>query len=113
MYTVRQNQLILQGSKPVLMPYEIRKVIESSVTIMVLLTVPPAASMTENIFAVDFDGNIVWQIERIPETSLHPQLWYADMELINGSLLRAYNWNGCAVEVDTGSGMVGKRTWSK
>jgi hypothetical protein len=113
MYTTKENKLYIQGSIHVDLPYDIKQVLEASNMLVVLLEIPKMASMTENVFGIDLDGVIVWQVENIPETSIHPLLWYADMRKINEQTIRLFNWNGWAVDIDPATGVVKHRTWSK
>ena len=113
MYAISGKELQINGDVRAKFPFDIRKVIECGDRKVVLLTIPPTASMTENVFGVNADGAIVWQVEKIPETSIHPQLWYADMDPVSNNTVRLYNWNGWSVEVDISTGRVRQRTWSK
>jgi hypothetical protein len=111
MYSVTKNEVIADFGVHVIMPYEIHRVLEVPNGLVVLLKVPPVASMTENVFGVTPEGAISWQVEQIPETSLHPLLWYADMEKVGDSAVRLFNWNGWAVTIDRANGKVRDLAW--
>jgi len=84
----------------------IHEVAEVNDVLIVLLDVPPRVSMTENVFGVSKAGQIIWQIERIPETATNPVNRYTSFFPPTGRTAKLYNWNGTGVEIDARTGKV-------
>ena len=82
--------------------YSIKEVALVNEVFVVLLDVPANKSMTENVFGVSRKGEILWQIERIPETGTDPSNSYTGLF----ARLKVFNWNGVGVEIDANTGKV-------
>jgi hypothetical protein len=62
MYTINKNKLYIQDGVQVALPYDIKQVLEAPGVLVALLRVPNMASMTENVFGINSDGVVVWQV---------------------------------------------------
>ena len=100
------NVLILQNSKRVSFDYPIGSVLETAGIIVITLEIPPGQSMTENVFGVSEDGEIVWQIERIPGTATNPINRYTGLGEDSAGIAVASNWNCTDVYIDVKTGKV-------
>jgi hypothetical protein len=133
-YQTNGNQLTLDNGAHVEFDLPIKCAIEVSGIVVVALDVPLRQSMNENVFGVSGEGKIMWQIERIPETS-HPTSVYKNVYLIDpgpGNLFQqleqypefkglseyykpgtfiAGNWCGTEAIVDVKTGKVLKTFW--
>ena len=125
-YHTSGNQLILENGITVEFALPIRQAIDVSGIMIVALDVPPHETMNENVFGVSSEGKVLWQIERIPQTST-PVCRYVDLtERLPDSLLTqleripqfkglsqygpgtfvAGNWGGTEAIVDARTGKV-------
>jgi hypothetical protein len=134
-YQIIGNQLLLEDKIKVEFDLSIKCAIEVSDIVVVLLDVPPHKVMSENVFGISSEGNILWQIERIPEIS-RPGCVYKNLyERIADTLLQqlekypqyyglreyacipntfvAGNWCGVEAIVDVNTGKVLKTFYLK
>jgi len=101
------NILILENNKRISFEHPIKSVLETSGIIVVILDVPSKQSMTENVFGVSGDGEIIWQIERIPETATDPINRYTGFSVSSlAGIVVASNWNCINVYIDAKTGKV-------
>jgi hypothetical protein len=101
------NVLVLGIDKRISFDYSIKSILETENIIIVVLDVPPKLSMTENVFGVSAEGNIIWQIERIPETANDPVNCYVGLSAHTlQSKCFVTNWNCICATVDIKTGKV-------
>jgi hypothetical protein len=64
--------------------------------------------MTENVFGVSRQCEILWQVERTDDTGMDPVNTYVGASRLEATPERVclVNWNGIAVDVDVRSGRV-------
>ncbi len=80
--------------------------------LVVALEVPPGGMMTENVFAISLEGEVLWQVERIPETA-QPPFRYSHVNPIGRDRVGLWNWACWSVEVDIHTGHVLSKRWTK
>jgi hypothetical protein len=101
------NKFLLGKNKRISFDYPIRAALNSCGIIVVVLDIPPKQSMTENVFGISEDGDIIWQIERISETASDTVNRYTG---IGGSsvdgIAVAFNWNCTNVYINVETGKV-------
>jgi hypothetical protein len=99
--------LIIENEKRVSFDYPIGTIFETCGILLVVLDVPPKQSMTENVFAVSKEGEILWQIEPTPKTASHPVNSYINVgdSSIPGIAV-ATNWNCTNVYINIITGKV-------
>lgn len=107
------NVLIIENSKQVTFDYPICSILESSGMLIVSLDIPSNKVMTENVFGVSREGEILWQIERIPETATNPINRYIDLREDSFGFVVAGNWNATDVYIDAKTGKVLKTQFTK
>lgn len=90
-------------------PFKVQEAVEAGGYIVVLLRVPPGQTMTENVFGVSLNGEVVWQIERIPETSSDPNNAYVGITKMERDMVRIANWNDFVVEINPSDGRIQKK----
>jgi len=105
--------LILENSKRVSFDYAVGSVLETAGIIVITLEVPPGQSMTENVFGVSREGEILWQIERIPETATNPINRYMSVWENPPGIVFACNWNCTNAYIDVKTGKVIDTTFTK
>ena len=106
-YEIKENKLTINGNQSIKFKYNVKNVVEVNNTIIVLLDIPPKESMSENIFAISDEGQILWQIEpRKDSTKNDPDDVYVGLHYINQDEIKAFHWQGLAVVVDTFTGKI-------
>jgi len=100
------NVLILENNKRVSFDYPIGSVLETAGIIIITLEIPPGQSMTENVFGVSGEGEILWQIERIPATATSPVNRYMTLWEDPPGVVVAGNWNCTNAYIDVKTGKV-------
>ena len=101
------NGKILESDsgKTVVFQFDIKRFAAVGSLVVVVLAVPQGKVMTENVFGVSESGKVIWQIERIPETSSNPINSY-DLTAIGEDTIRLASWNDVVVDVDAKSGKI-------
>jgi hypothetical protein len=108
---INQNRtLVLSNGKTVTFDYEKKDSVELGSVIVVVLEIPRGKVMTENVFGVSSDnGIILWQIERLLETSSDPENRYTGISAFKNNTVRIANWNDTVVDVEATTGkLIGK-----
>jgi len=108
-FQVEGNQLRTPQGTIVSFDYRIAEFAEVDGVLIVVLDVPPNASMTENVFGVSKEGRILWQIERIPETGTDPTNCYTSIF----PRLQLFNWSCVGVEIDVHKGTIINKWFGK
>jgi hypothetical protein len=112
-YKILDNRIDLDNGHSISLPHNIRGAEVIDKVLVVVLDVPPKKVMTENVFGVSEDGKILWQIEKIPETSADTSNCYIEIINRQADQVRLANWNGMVVDVDVNTGTVKNRYWGK
>jgi hypothetical protein len=115
-YQVRDNQIQFDNGKSIALAFAVGDTLEVDGVLVVVLKLPPGQSMTENVFGISENGVVLWQIDRIAETSIDPiSNQYAGIighDEEKGTV-RVSNWNGVVVDVDINNGKVKHWYWGK
>jgi hypothetical protein len=72
--------------------------------LVVILDVPSGMVMTENVFGISPEGEVLWQIGRIPETSSDPANLYVGFFKQFSDSLHIGSWSGDIVSVNVSNG---------
>jgi hypothetical protein len=103
-YVIEGNRLRLPANPGgVRFAFPIRDVVETEEVIVVCLAVPNGSNYSENVFAVDHDGNLRWRIK--PQSFASRSGPYAALSLSDGHV-RLHGKDGQARDVDPKTGMV-------
>ncbi|MGD1020672.1 MAG: hypothetical protein ABSA12_15270 [Verrucomicrobiia bacterium] len=94
------------NGKSLALAHDIKDTVQIGNLLIVILHVPEGATLTENVFAISETGQILWQIERINETSFNPQDRYLGIVTHDQDTVTIGNWNGMVVDVDLRNGRV-------
>jgi hypothetical protein len=107
--SLRINDSIVRFGHP------IAEVTQVADILLVLLSPLKGRKMTENVFGVNMDGVVVWQIEPCLENSTDPLNYYTGFGVINAdqNSVVLSNWGGTAVKIDAGTGKILDRWFAK
>ena len=108
-----RNKLhISMGSdkKTVEFPYTIGKIEIFDDCIIIMIDPPMKTTFNENIYSVSYDGNILWQIEKLKYV-------YSDSPFTGmvreGNNIKLCNWDGTDLTVNPNTGEIISKGWSK
>src|SRR5438105_1545348 len=90
--------------------FPVKETVDVGAVLVVLLDVPPDKVMSENVFGVSKNGEILWQIERVPEIAADSASVYTGIFGHDENIVCLGNWIGVAAEVDARNGKV-IRNW--
>lgn len=103
-WKIAGNEIIAPNGKRLTLEYPVRDAKDVDGVLVVVLDVPPKASMRENVFGISTEARILWQIEPFAVNSANPGNQYVGITGKAGHTARVYNGNGfnSAVDVYTG-----------
>jgi len=70
------------------------------------------ANNDRNVYALDYDGNILWQVERCPHGGERPKS-YRSIYRVGSTELAAGNWIGYDYYIDLNDGSVEVKAFTK
>src|SRR4051812_28055680 len=105
-WSIQTKTLICPDGKEVSFPFPIMQIREVDGICIVVLDVPPKEIMTENVFGVSVKGNILWQIERTPETATNTANSFVEIITFKGNTIRIATWTGLLVDVEVKTGHI-------
>ena len=98
-YEIKENRLLIEG-KDLFFEYPIKGVLKKEGVLMVLLKVPAKFNYQRNIFGVNEEGEIIWQVEAPTKdpVDLYTGLFEEEGQVIGGA------WSGgdCYLDPQTG-----------
>jgi hypothetical protein len=109
-YRIKANKLILGNKKNIVFDFSIRQVIEINTFLIIRLADKAGMFGNENIYCVNDEGTLIWQIEKVPH--VHNNSPYTNIWEEKGNL-RAYNWDGEGVTIDIKTGKIISREFMK
>lgn len=104
------KKVILSSGKDVAFSYPIAKALEFEDAVVVMLDVPPGGRMNENVFGINGDGQILWQIEKKP--SPYPDSPYLDLNRIDANA-KIGNWSGDEYVIEPATGKILEERYTK
>ena len=105
MWTISGNQLLLEAGHAASFPLPISECQQVEDVLVVVLDVSGRNHMTENVFGVTPQGQILWQIEPRPDISRDPVNYYTGISSdYLPDRVGLGSWAGIAVDVDIHSG---------
>jgi hypothetical protein len=105
-YTVQGKQLQVASGVTREFTFDIKEALAIEGVIVIVLNVPAGHFMTENVFGVSEHGDLLWQIEAIPETSTDEGNFYVGISGSGTRSVRLANWNDMVVDVDVKTGKI-------
>ncbi len=90
-FDIETDKLILDNGSTITFKYPIKKVLDASSALIVMLRPPIGVIFNENVYGVDYNGKILWQIP--PQQHLDLESPYTDMSLIPDGHIGLYNWD--------------------
>ena len=105
------NGNIQISGKTLSFKFDIAEYIELNNIIVVRLKVPTDIIFNENIFGVNTDGKIVWQI--VSREFMHKNSPYTNMKKVNNSRVNLSNWDGTQVLINPNNGNILDEKWVK
>jgi len=109
-YTVKKNTLLLPSGKEVEFEYPILQATDLGGVIVICLAVPQNRKLNENVYAVDHEGTLLWQVK--PVKHVYDKSSYVGVTN-TGKLVRLFNWDGMVYDVDPKTGVVANSYWGK
>ena len=103
-WIVEGNRVQAPNGNAIDFQFDIREWRELPGKIVVILDVPPGRTMTENVFCIASTAQLLWQIERIPETSTDNVNRYLCFFKADPFHVLLGNWSGDNIEVDVATG---------
>ncbi len=104
------NMLYLPSGRSVRFDQPILEVVEIRGTTIVVLDQPSGRDVSENVFAVDSDGRVVWRIAR-HEFPQGPDYYVGVSDA--GSVARLIHFSGFVLDVDPRTGRVVSQRFGK
>lgn len=112
-FVVQDRTVTLPAGKIVTFEHPVKEAIQIGEVLIVILHIPEGTTLTENVFAISKTGQILWQIERIKETSFNPQDRYVGIVSHDQEIVTIGNWNGMVVDVDLLNGRLKAKRFLK
>ncbi len=109
-FTIEAEKMMLSSGEIISFPYPVQKAIEFDHTIVVMLDAPPGTRYNENVFGIDRNGNVVWQIEKRP--SPYPDTAYLNLNRA-GDNAKLNNYDGSELIVEPHTGKILEERYTK
>lgn len=109
-YSIRGKTLELRSGKKAEFQYRIHDAVEIDDVTIVCLEVPLNRRLNENVYALDGQGNLLWQVKpmnHVPENSPFIGVERA------GQLARLFNWDGKVYDINPKTGDIVSSYWGK
>ena len=111
MIKVEDNKLFFSNNHQISFTYPIGDFISFTNTIVVRLELPRGNILNENIYGVAHNGNIIWQIPKIPH--VYPDSPYMSLKKIDEQHASSHNWDGDDIIFDINTGEITHKSYSK
>ena len=101
----RIKQLIINGKIIYTFDYNIIEYINLNTKVIVLLDVfIKNSTINENVYCVDMEGKLIWQMEQITRAKSDSPI--TGMNMLNNFLLQVFDLSGEYFILDTGNGKI-------
>ncbi|NHA04490.1 hypothetical protein G7092_11815 [Mucilaginibacter sp. HC2] len=111
-HQVDQKKIILEKGNIVEFDFPIKETLAFDGKIIVLLDILENIRYNKNVFAIDFDGKILWQIAKTENLDMIGYCPFISIEIENLKLV-SFNWCGFKFTVDAKTGYVTERIFTK
>jgi outer membrane protein assembly factor BamB len=102
-YSVRGKTIRLENKRTRTFAFPIGDVIEIEGTLVICLKIPMRRKFNENVFAIDREGTLLWQVEPKPRHVANSP--YVGLTR-QGRRVRLHNFDGMIYDVDPKTGAV-------
>lgn len=102
-HTIQGQTLIFDTGKSISFPFPVAEAVDYTSITVVRLAVPQGVAFNENVFGVDPQGAIVWQVPK--KTYVYADSPYTGMRR-QGDNAILFNWDGLQLTVDAASGKI-------
>jgi hypothetical protein len=99
------------NNKIVTFKFEVAQFIQLDKLIIVRLKVPVDIIFNENVFGLNEEAKIIWQIEH--KDFIHKNSPYTNIRLLDNGQIRLSNWDGTQLIVEPLTGDIIKEDWVK
>lgn len=111
-FIIKENKIIFEAGKTIEFNFPIHDSIATVDKIIVLLDIPDKVNYNQNIFAVGFDSNIVWQVDNSKDLDFIGYCPYTGLHR-DGVDIVGYNWCGFRVTIDIDTGKINDILFTK
>ncbi|GGB21269.1 MULTISPECIES: hypothetical protein [Mucilaginibacter] len=111
-YRVDQKKIIFETGKFIEFDFSIQDTLVFDSKIVVLLDISGDTKFNQNVYAIDFNGEILWQIERSENLDIIGYCPFISIEIQNLKLV-SFNWCGFRFTIDPGTGKVNESIFTK
>jgi len=109
-HSIKGKSVELSSGRKVRFRYAIRDTLEIEGVIIVRLDVPVNRKLNENVYALDSQGDLLWQVK--PVRHVYQRSPYVGIEKA-GEFARLFNWDGNVYDVNPKTGDVISSYWGK
>ncbi|SEO56499.1 hypothetical protein SAMN05192574_109106 [Mucilaginibacter gossypiicola] len=111
-YRVDQQKIIFETGKFIEFDFSVQDTLVFDGKIIVLLDVSGNIRFNRNVYAIDFNGELLWQIERSENLDLIGYCPFISVEAQNPKLV-SFNWCGFKFIIDPDTGKVIESIFTK
>jgi outer membrane protein assembly factor BamB len=109
-YRVSGRKIELSSGKSLAFKHKIREAVETETAIIVCLDVPTNRKLEDNIYAISYDGELLWQVA--PTQHSMKNSCYIGVSKVGG-LIRAFNFDGMVYDLDPKDGKIVNQYFGK
>jgi len=111
-YSISGSKIIFEAGRIAEFDFLIKKAMTFNHYIIVLLDIPSRSSYNQNVFAINYKGRILWQIDGLEIHSLTPCCPFISIEIRNRELV-CLNACGFRFTVNPATGKVTSQVFTK
>lgn len=102
-YRLDQKKIIFETGKFIQFDFSVQETLVFNGKIIVLLKILGNTKFNQNVYAIDFNGEILWQIERSENLDIIGYCPFISIEIQNLKLV-SFNWCGFKFTIDPDTG---------
>ncbi len=109
-FAIERERILFDNGKEIAFAQTITKALDFGNAIVIMLDVPQGTIFNENVYGIDRDGNILWQVSK--EKYVYEDSPYTDIQLA-GNAVVLYNWDGLRLSVEPATGRILKKEYGR
>jgi outer membrane protein assembly factor BamB len=109
-YRIKGNNVHFPSGKTVKFDYPVREAVQIDDITVICLEVPMNRKLNENVYALDNEGNLLWQVK--PARHAYENSSYVGVKAL-GNVVRVFNWDGMVYDLNPKTGDVLSSFWGK